>query len=559
MPLARNRYQLADVLYEDGTVIAYRAQDTLLNRPVVVETVAPGNTDPRVGDQLMQKAQQAVRINLPHVAALFNQYAQDDQPFLVWEDIVGEPVADLAPLPPNQAAEVIGVVAETARAALERRLPLPPLLANNVYLGPGGQVHITNLGLHQGASSNAQAAVALGYLLDQMLGDAGAPTSLHTLADQAMSGQIPTVEAFVANLRRVRQQFGATTVAAPRAAAQTPRVAAAATPTPRDMQTVDLSAAPTVREPAGPVGPVPRQVSYSAPTTPMRANQFGAQRRAPSSLPPRPDLQERRSSWGCLWALLTVGALALVAFFLVPPLLSGFGDPATTADATATPTDEGSPEPEESPDEVVVASPTPSPSPSPEATPAPSPSPEPAGDLYVVATSTGQNLVVRDGPGTSSQRITTLPNGTVVEVIGPGQEQDGYTWVPIRIDDVEGWSILEGLEQQTAAASPPPAQPTPAPQPTPEPTAAPTPEPTPVPAEPVPDGPGQRAVVATITGQQLVVRSGPGTSTARVGSLPNGTVVEIVGPAQSVGGRPWVPIRGGGLEGWVVEGGLRRQ
>jgi len=143
MLFAPNRYQLTDVVYQDERVIAYHAHDTLLDRPVVVETGAPG-TGSDVASDLMRKAQQAVRLNLPHVAALFNQHTENDQSFLVWEAINGRSVGACAPLPPHQAADVAGVVAETAQAALQRHLPLPPLLANNVDLDANDQVHITS-------------------------------------------------------------------------------------------------------------------------------------------------------------------------------------------------------------------------------------------------------------------------------------------------------------------------------------------------------------------------------------------------------------------------------
>lgn len=78
-------------------------------------------------------------------------------------------------------------------------------------------------------------------------------------------------------------------------------------------------------------------------------------------------------------------------------------------------------------------------------------------EQYVVATSTGEPLSVRVAPGTTATRITSLPNGTVVEVIGSGQPQDGYTWVPIQTGDVHGWCIREALTGAAVTTDPVPA------------------------------------------------------------------------------------------------------
>ena len=182
-----------------------------------------------------------------------------------------------------------------------------------------------------------------------------------------------------------------------------------------------------------------------------------------------------------------------------------------------------------------------------------------------MASTTGQNLRVRVSPGTNAQVVATLPNGTVVDVVGAGQQQDDYTWVPIQSGTVQGWCILEGLAQQNAGASAAPsARASAAPSPSAPPSAAPSPsaspQPSPTPAAsavPVPSGTGEQYVVATVTGDQLVVRNAPGGE--RITSLPNGTVVTVTGSAQASGGNNWLPIRVGNVQGWVIAGGIRRQ
>jgi len=421
--------------------------------------------------------------------------------------------------------------------------------------------------LHQGATTNAQAAVALGHLLNEMLGG-GAPNALHTLATQAMAGEFATVDAFMATLRRVRQQYGAPTMVMPPMVPQTIDLGQPTVP-----QTMDL-AQPAEREPIErAVGtPTVRQVTYSVPPLSRQRSPTGAQRRVPTAIPPRPGTRPgthtARGGRSLVWALLGTIALIAAAFWVLPRLGGLFGDDATAAVGTTPTARVGNASPSVRPSAAaVVPSTSPSaavsPSTAASASPSPSASPAPSGEQYVVASSTGENLRVRAGPGLSAQLITALPNGTAVQVIGAGQPQDNYTWVQIRANGVEGWCILEGLTRQTAAASSAPSASPSASSPSTAASSSPQPSPTPSPAppsaSPALSGGGPRYVVATNTGENLVVRAGPGTATQRVTSLPNGTVVEAIGAAQQAEGSTWLPIRAGDVQGWVIAGAVRQQ
>lgn len=70
------------------------------------------------------------------------------------------------------------------------------------------------------------------------------------------------------------------------------------------------------------------------------------------------------------------------------------------------------------------------------------------GTLYTVATNNGQSLIVRSGPGRTFDRITSLPNGTTVEVIEGPRAADGFNWVHIRTASVEGWCVSEALRKR---------------------------------------------------------------------------------------------------------------
>ncbi|WP_420642230.1 SH3 domain-containing protein [Candidatus Leptofilum sp.] len=85
-----------------------------------------------------------------------------------------------------------------------------------------------------------------------------------------------------------------------------------------------------------------------------------------------------------------------------------------------------------------------------------------------------------------------------------------------------------------------------------------TPEPTPIPPTPTATvtissgSAGNFAVIYVEPNDVLNVRSGPGVAFGVVGSIPpTATDVQITGSGQVVSGSTWVPVRHGGLAGWV--------
>ncbi|HEY0736499.1 MAG TPA: SH3 domain-containing protein [Herpetosiphonaceae bacterium] len=77
-------------------------------------------------------------------------------------------------------------------------------------------------------------------------------------------------------------------------------------------------------------------------------------------------------------------------------------------------------------------------------------------------------------------------------------------------------------------------------------------------ASAAPANPEQIFVVNTAGQRPLVVRSAPGTDSARVGSLGYGTQVEVIGGPQAANGYNWVQIRTPNLTGWCISEALRK-
>lgn len=100
-------------------------------------------------------------------------------------------------------------------------------------------------------------------------------------------------------------------------------------------------------------------------------------------------------------------------------------------------------EPAEDADEPdAAASPTPG-----SVAGAPSPAAKPAGEQVKVAESGGTGVNMRERPGAAGPVIKTVPEGTILRVVGSDQQMDGKAWKNVRDDTGStGWIAAELLE-----------------------------------------------------------------------------------------------------------------
>ena len=76
--------------------------------------------------------------------------------------------------------------------------------------------------------------------------------------------------------------------------------------------------------------------------------------------------------------------------------------------------------------------------------PSPAPSPVPG---YVITATDGAGANLRTGPSTAASVITTLPEGTRVEVLGDPVSVEGRSWRQIRAGGREGWVVSVVVRQ----------------------------------------------------------------------------------------------------------------
>lgn len=71
------------------------------------------------------------------------------------------------------------------------------------------------------------------------------------------------------------------------------------------------------------------------------------------------------------------------------------------------------------------------------------------GDKVVVTGTEGAGLRIRVGAGTGYDRVKTVSEGTVLEIVGGPKEADGLTWYQVRDSANDtGWAAADYLQRQ---------------------------------------------------------------------------------------------------------------
>lgn len=161
------------------------------------------------------------------------------------------------------------------------------------------------------------------------------------------------------------------------------------------------------------------------------------------------------------------------------------------------------------------------------------------GSMTAMISADGDGLVLRAEPDRNSEPVTSLPEGTIVDLridmLDTVYDAEGTRWWPVAVDGNEGWVSGFYLVDPEGAASDPSTS---------------------APAENVPDlvfDVGDTVAVDTETGSGLVVRVDPSPDAERLTSLRETQEVQIIGGPESYDGsvNGWYLISTGEVTGYV--------
>ncbi|RBY96578.1 serine/threonine protein kinase [Blastococcus sp. TF02-8] len=167
--LLADRYRLTSLIAGGGMGQVWRAQDTLLDRPVAVKVLREQFAeDAGFRERFRAEARHAALLTHPHIAAVFD-YGElpatatgPASAYLVMELVEGESLADLLAregrLDPARTVDVVRQAADGLAAAHAAGIVHRDVKPANILVTPRGVVKLTDFGIARSASSVAVTA-----------------------------------------------------------------------------------------------------------------------------------------------------------------------------------------------------------------------------------------------------------------------------------------------------------------------------------------------------------------------------------------------------------------
>ena len=153
--LYSGRYQVTHLIARGGMAIVYRAQDTLLNRPVAIKTLYPElSADPHFVEGFRREAQAAANLSHPNIVPVFDWGEDEGTYFIVMELVDGTSLADMLrggrTLTASHSATLISQVAAALGYAHRNGVVHRDIKPGNILIASDGQVKVTDFGIAAG-------------------------------------------------------------------------------------------------------------------------------------------------------------------------------------------------------------------------------------------------------------------------------------------------------------------------------------------------------------------------------------------------------------------------
>jgi serine/threonine-protein kinase len=151
--LLNGRYLLETELGRGGMGVIYRAQDTLLQRPVAVKMVNKEDLGSEGHLRLLREAQAAARLNHPNIVAVHDAGEAGGQSFVVMELVEGVSLFDRRPATIDEAIRVARQICKALEHAHSHGIVHRDLKPENVLVTPDGTAKLMDFGLARSVAS----------------------------------------------------------------------------------------------------------------------------------------------------------------------------------------------------------------------------------------------------------------------------------------------------------------------------------------------------------------------------------------------------------------------
>ncbi|MGI6037657.1 MAG: Stk1 family PASTA domain-containing Ser/Thr kinase, partial [Limnochordia bacterium] len=153
-----NRYKIEAKVGDGGMAQVYKAQDTLLYRPVAVKILREQYaTDDEFVDRFRREAQAAASLSHPNVVNIYDVGQEGTIYYIVMEYVKGRNLKEIirqeGPLPPAKAIEIAQGIALALSHAHRHKLVHRDIKPHNILLTDDGQVKVTDFGIARATTS----------------------------------------------------------------------------------------------------------------------------------------------------------------------------------------------------------------------------------------------------------------------------------------------------------------------------------------------------------------------------------------------------------------------
>jgi ABC-type oligopeptide transport system substrate-binding subunit/serine/threonine protein kinase len=151
--LIQNRYHIESELGRGGMATVFKAQDTLLERPVAIKFVSASGLGTEGRARMLQEARTAARLNHPNIVAIYDvgQTEPTDQAgnnsFIVMELVEGQTLREFKPQDLGRTVEIAISICEALAAAHGQGIIHRDLKPENVMVTAGETVKLMDFGL----------------------------------------------------------------------------------------------------------------------------------------------------------------------------------------------------------------------------------------------------------------------------------------------------------------------------------------------------------------------------------------------------------------------------
>lgn len=154
-----NRYRLDTLIGEGGMALVYKAECSLLQRPVAVKILRPQfATDVEFVERFRREAQAAARLSHPNVVNVYDVGQDHGLNYIVMEYVSGENLKDLikkeAPFTAARTLNIARQICEALQHAHQNNLIHRDIKPHNILITPDGRVKVTDFGIARAASAS---------------------------------------------------------------------------------------------------------------------------------------------------------------------------------------------------------------------------------------------------------------------------------------------------------------------------------------------------------------------------------------------------------------------